>query len=182
MITLKKLCYLAIALCISCSDDDDEKFVSLMDDHIDASSGWDYVTTANHLGTRDATVFSSPDHSLKIAALDTQADGFSYWYRQFTSTGFPAGAKLVLKAKVKTDNVTEDGVFVALRCDMDVQVLEFKTTQNKIFINGSADFREYTVEIGAIPKNTNTIRVFLIMSGFSTGTAYFDDVTLAYKM
>lgn len=181
MIILKKLCYLSIVLCLSCSDDDDEKLVSLMEDDIDNGTSWEYVKATNHVGAVDASVFSSPDHSLKIDALDTQPDEFSFWYREFTSTSFPEGAKLILKAKVKTDNVTGDGVFVAMRCDMDTNVLEFKTTQNKTPINGSGDFKEYTIQIGAIPKNTNTIRVYLIMSGSSTGTAYFDEVTLVYK-
>jgi hypothetical protein len=113
MIDIKKCCILAIAFLISCSDDD-EKNVTLVDDDFDNSADWQYVSTANHVGTLDAVEYSSPQHSLKITAIDTHADGFSFWSRQLTSVNLPEGAKLILKAKVKTQDVTGEGVFVLL--------------------------------------------------------------------
>jgi hypothetical protein len=177
---IKKSCILAIVLLVSCSDDD-EKYVTLLEDDFDSSPGWQYVSTANHAGTLDAVEFSSPQHSLKITALDTLADGFSFWSQQLTSVNFPAGAKLILRAKVKTQNLTGEGVFVALRCDSNKTLLSFETTQGSTTINGSSDFTEYTVEMNAIPEGTNYVYVFLIMSGTCTGSAYFDDVSLVYK-
>jgi hypothetical protein len=180
MIPVKRLCYLAIAICVSCSDDDNDP-VSLLNDDITSSAGWDYVNTANHVGALDATVFSSPQNSLKIAVVDNKADGFSFWHHLINTADVHEGAKLTLRVKVKTDNVTNDGVFVALRCDNNSQILAFETTEDKITINGTTDFVEHTVEINSVPKDTNTIRVFLIMNGNSTGTAYFDDVSVSYK-
>jgi len=171
---------LAIVVLISCSDDD-EKYVTLLDDDFDNSPGWQYTSTANHVGTLDAVEFSSPQHSLEITAIDTQADGFSFWSQQLTSMDFPEGVKLILRAKVKTQNVTGEGAFVALRCDSNTAVLAFETTQGTTLINGSNDFKEYTVEMNAIPQGTTSVWVFLIMSGTCTGSAYFDDVSLVYK-
>ena len=180
MITVRKFCFLAIVLITSCSDDD-EKSVTLLDDDFDNSPGWQYTSTANHVGTLDAVEFSSPQQSLKIKALDTQANGFSFWSQQIMAVSFPEKAKLILRAKVKTQDVTGEGVFVALRCDSNTTQLSFETTQGTTMINGSNEFTEYTVNMSAIPKGTTNMWVFLIMSGTCTGEAYFDDVSLVYK-
>jgi hypothetical protein len=50
MMGIKKSCILAIVLLTSCSDDD-EKYVTLLDDDFNNSPGWQYVSTANHVGT-----------------------------------------------------------------------------------------------------------------------------------
>ncbi|MEJ1242420.1 hypothetical protein WBG78_29995 [Chryseolinea sp. T2] len=180
MMGIRTSCILALLLLTFCSDDD-EKFITLLDDDFDNSPGWQYVSTANHVGALDAVEFSSPSHSLKITALDTQANGFSFWSQNLTSANFPDGAQLVLKAKIKTQDVTGEGVFVALRCDSNTTVLSFETSQGTTSINGSHDFKEYTVGMNAIPSGTTNLYVFLIMSGTSTGSAYFDDVSLVYK-
>ncbi|HYI76500.1 MAG TPA: hypothetical protein VEW65_02715, partial [Chryseolinea sp.] len=114
-------------------------------------------------------------------ALDTQANGFSFWSQQVMAVNLPEGKKLTLRAKVKTQAVTGDGVFVALRCDSNTAVLSFVTTEGTTMINGSNEFKEYMVEIDAIPAGTTNAWVFLIMSGTCTGEAYFDDVSLVYK-
>ncbi|MGC3945106.1 MAG: hypothetical protein QM762_11425 [Chryseolinea sp.] len=179
MTNIKRLRYLLLTLLISCSDDD-EKFTALIDDDIQDNTAWQYVSTANHTGALDTHAYSSPERSLKITALDTQADGFSFWTQQLTTMDFPSGAKVVLKVKVKTEDVMGDGVFIAVRCDSDTGTNAFESTQGETAIDGSRDFKEYTVEINSIPKGTTNMWVFLIMSGTATGTAYFDDVSLGY--
>jgi hypothetical protein len=123
--------------------------------------------------------YSTAHHSLSIlSSQSSTASVFSYWTITVAPDGIVPGSQLTLKVKVKTDNLSGDGVFVALRADAGTTQVAFKTTQDAVEIKGTQDFVEYSVAIPTFPDKVTDIRIYFILSGNSIGTAYFDDVSL----
>lgn len=55
----------------------------------------------------------------------------------------------------------------------------FTESRGKITITGTSDFTEYTIRFDSFPANANSVYVLLFFLPGTTGTAYYDDVSLA---
>jgi len=124
----------------------------------------------------------SPSHSLKIARTTVDTNYFWVWYQSISNLYFiPYGQDLTLTAKIKGVNLEGWGVAIALRCDGKEQDYQFETTQETTPITGNFDWTTYTIDLLDVKSTITSINVFLIYLPSTTGTVYFDDITLTHK-
>lgn len=134
-------------------------------------NGYDYGFTAE--------AASSPRNSLKVNCNQVKNDtAFCYYGQQKISTAtIPIGAKVTLKAKIKTV-LKGNGVSLAIRGDKDGKSVFFATTQGKTSITGTQEFTEYSAVVDSYPGNVDNLLIFLVYLPGTTGYVYFDDVSL----
>ncbi|MCC5612758.1 hypothetical protein LC612_40240 [Nostoc sp. CHAB 5834] len=122
---------------------------------------------------------SSPKYSLKINCNQVKNDtAFCYYGQQKISTAtIPIGAKVTLKAKIKTA-LKGNGVSLAIRGDKNNRDVFFVSTQGKTSITGTQEFTEYSVFIDSYPGGIDNLLIFLVYLPRTTGYVYFDDVSL----
>jgi len=161
-------------------DDDEHSSTQIIDDNLESGNIWTFhnVTPAAHEGLLDNTVSSSSSHSLEIKSTLAESEGFSFWRRTWVPDNIPVGSHLELKVKVKLTEVTGNGVYIAFRGDQGTSNVFFKSSQGQQDITGSRDFETYTVSLDSYPEGVETMFIFLILDGNSTGTANFDDISL----
>jgi len=155
------------------------KPVEILRDSIAASNSWFFDNTGEpeDKGTLSTAFSASKGHALSISSASTASSGFSSWSYRITPSEIPVGSKLVLKLKVKLNEVAGNGVCVALRGDTSSENAFFVTTEGNQRISGTQEFKEYSVKLNYYPQDVSAIWIFLIMDT-STGTAYFDDISL----
>jgi hypothetical protein len=87
-----------------------------------------------------------------------------------------------MKVKIKTVNMQGNGIsflFGGFDYVNGVVVTNFKTsTEGKVSITGSNEFKEYTLTFDSAPKNLYGVYVDLIYMSKTIGTAYYDDMSL----
>jgi hypothetical protein len=134
-------------------------------------NGYDYGFTAE--------AASSPKYSLKVNCNQVKNDtAFCYYGQQKIATAtIPTGAKITLKAKIKTA-LKGNGVSLAIRGDKNNKDVFFVSTQGKTSITGTQEFTEYSVVIDSYPGNIDNLQIFLVYLPRTTGYVYFDDVSL----
>jgi hypothetical protein len=133
---------------------------------------WDWSTTHS----------VSPDHSLEVRRTAGPAETFAYWAQTVPVQNL-AGTRLTLTASVKTVDVNGPGVAIAIRGD-DTAVPSgmaeaFATTQGRVALSGTEDWMTVTVGLEEFPAGIQSVTVYLIHLTNSSGTVYFDDITLA---
>ena len=131
-----------------------------------------------------AEAASSPQYSLKINCNTVKNDSAFCFYGQILATPTIAtGAKVTLNASIKTVSLKGKGVSIALRGDKIVNgkntQIFFTTTQGKVSITGTGEFKTYSVTLDSYPGNIDNLIVFLVYLPETTGVVYFDDVSLA---
>ena len=141
---------------------------------------------------------SSPAHSIKVSCNAAYNDSTYHLFQQdfYTASSsssppagakilsIPAGAKLTMKAKIKTLNIKGgDGISIAMGgnygADKNYASAFFTESRGKVAITGTKDFTEYTVSFDSFPANTYSVYVLIFFLPNTTGTAYYDDVSLA---
>ena len=125
---------------------------------------------------------ASPKNSLKINCNKVTNDtAFCFYSQSIPTTNIRIGSKLTLKVKVKTLNMVGEGISIAIRGDKtgaNLQSAFFKTTQGVTQISGNQDFKEYSVSLESYAGNADQIILFLVYLPKTTGSVYFDDVSL----
>lgn len=144
----------------------------------DNDTNWEYSNfgNSNHPGEISTTHFTSPGSSLKINA--TEHSDFSIWRYAFSPEGIAQGSRLTMEVDIRLDNVTGEGVFIAMRGDSENEVVFFETTQGTKTIAGTSPFTKYILELPYYIEKVKTLNLFLIMCGNATGTAFFDDIVI----
>jgi hypothetical protein len=125
-----------------------------------------------------ATTGSSGTHSLEISSSASLSQ-VVYWGQSIT-TKIPVGKDLTLKVLIK-GKITGPGAAVAVSClnaSSTTQAEQFSTTQGTSVIQNNADWMPYTVKLSGVHSDIIEIRTYLMMLPGSTGSVYFDDVTL----
>ncbi|GAB4017231.1 hypothetical protein GCM10028808_48170 [Spirosoma migulaei] len=129
---------------------------------------------------------SSPTHSIKVSCNAAPSDSTYQLFQQFfytSSTPIPTGAKLTLKAKIKTVNMQGEGISMAMGGNKGVNdnyaSAFFTESRGKVSITGTNDFKEYTITFDSFPANTYSFYVLFFFLPKTTGTAYYDDVSLS---
>ncbi|GAB3790285.1 hypothetical protein GCM10028818_60170 [Spirosoma horti] len=146
--------------------------------------GYEITTNPNgYLTAYTTEAAASGTHSIKVSCTTVKNDStFLYFYQQFLPQTLKPGDKLTLKAKIKTVNLRGAGISLAIRGDKytngQTSQAFFSSTQSQTVINGTNDFKEYSITTDAYPGNADRIGVFLLYLNKTTGTAYFDDVSL----
>jgi hypothetical protein len=141
-----------------------------------ASDGADNTYNANI----SDSVFSSPKYSASIRC-DRPTQSFALWGQKINEN-LPLGSRLKLSLKIKTDDVTGNGVGYAVRfdntSDIEGNAENFTTSQGIIQINGTFDWKEYELSTDVLSNEIKSVTVYLMMFGGTTGVAYFDDIVL----
>jgi cytochrome oxidase assembly protein ShyY1 len=135
---------------------------------------------------------SSPAHSIKVSSDAVKNDTTYQYLQQFfklTDRPIPAGAKLTLKAKIKTSNIQGTGISIAMGGNQAItnslgQVKKvnstfYTSTEGVTPITGTNDFKEYTLTWSSLPAATTHLYVLLAYLPKTTGIVYFDDVVLS---
>jgi hypothetical protein len=123
----------------------------------------------------------SPTHSIKIAKTTVDTTNGWYWYQVYSGI-MPIGQTLTLTAKIKGVNLTGAGVSMLIRCDgANQNTVQFAGTEGITSITGNFDWSTYSVSLSNLSTDVYQIVFFLIYLPKTTGTVYFDDVTLTHK-
>jgi len=128
---------------------------------------------------------TSPVHSVKVSCDAVKSDSTYQILERVVYTRdvpIPEGAKLTMKVKIKTANVQGNGIsflFGGFWYINGVVVNNFtSSTEGKVSIKGSNEFTEYTLTCDSAPKDLYAVYVDLIYLPKTTGTAYYDDMSL----
>jgi hypothetical protein len=89
---------------------------------------------------------------------------------------------ITLNVYIKAVGLLGQGVFIAIRGDDAAtptgNAEAFVTTQGHQQINGSFDWKNFIVTMDKVPANIKSLTFYLIYSSNTSGTVYFDDVSL----
>lgn len=103
---------------------------------------------------------------------------------QTLNTDIPTGKSLTLRVRIK-GQLEGDGVSIAIRGDDTSNISgvgeQFATTQGPSPISGTFNWTEYGLNLDTIEPNIKSLTVYLIYLPNTTGTVYFDDVSLVFK-
>ena len=125
------------------------------------------------------TESNSSKKSLMISNQEISATNFSYW-GQSIYENLPLGKTVNLKVKIK-GNMEGEGVSIAIRSDNENEMLQFVTTESLYEISGTFDWKEYSIDLPKVDDATKALLIFLVYLPNTTGSAYFDDISLSYK-
>jgi hypothetical protein len=173
-----------ILITISCKKDDQIPTQLLINPDIESNnlSSWFNWGTGGvyNAAITDEESFT-PSHSLKIANGTIDNINFWYWYQKYEGA-MPYGEELTLSAKIKGKNLVGKGISVALRGD-DIQdsVSQFITTYGYIEIIGTFDWTQYNFTLPKLNSDVTKLWVFLLCNNSTTGTVFFDDITLTHN-
>lgn len=141
------------------------------------------VPDGHHEGKIDNKNFMTPgNYSLSISSNSIgEADYFSTWIYfidivPLINGDFNENMKLVFKATVKGENLEGIGVSVAMD-QLSKDASTFRTTQGRQTISGTFDFIEYSLT-APFDLNTQTLALYLVMLNETTGTVYFDNISV----
>lgn len=120
----------------------------------------------------------SPTHSLKISATTQNPTDFAYWGQNVLVqvAHISPGRNMILKVKIKAANLTGNGAAIAIGAYSGAVQAQLESTQTSISINGTFDWKDYTVTLKA-RSDITSFTVFLFMLPNTTGTVYFDDAS-----
>lgn len=133
----------------------------------------DYVVSWDTKETYDG------NHSLKIVSNDIFLDKIGYWV-QAINDNIPINKKIKLSLFAKLDNITGEGIHLMIRGDdKDGNFVFSESNQGKTKIIGSSDWKMISLEFAnKIPASVSSLYVILIMSNYTSGTVYFDKISL----
>ena len=123
------------------------------------------------------------ERSIAIKSLKDKG-GFSFWAQTIKADSI-SGKSPILKVFIKAEELAGQGAAIAIRCDdtlkPDGNAEIFSTTQNRIKIIGNTDWMEYSVQLNTnISDDIKSVTIYLILLPESSGTVYFDEISLSY--
>ena len=124
--------------------------------------------------------YLSATHSLKISS-DNSGDNFSFW-AQTISADKLIGKKITLNVNIKSVNLDGQGVYIAIRGDDTAppsgSAEAFATTQGNKQISGTFDWKKFDVTLDKVPSDIKSLTFYLIYGTKTSGSVFFDDVSL----
>lgn len=124
--------------------------------------------------------------SLKINASATNGPNSAFWYQRVESATakLAVGKTVTFTVKIKTDNITEgiEGQGVSINLGTyagTTTATQFISTLNNIEIKGTSDWTTYRITLPEkVASGTSLILIQLLLTAQTTGTVYFDDMSL----
>jgi hypothetical protein len=136
------------------------------------------ITTHGFTIGRIENVSRSPIHSFMISRTTINSEYFAYYSQRYPRQ-MPVGKNLTLRAYIKGVNLEGEGASLMIECeDVNLAHVQVADTRGSVSIKGTFDWTAYTVELKNLGSNVTTIFVYLNYLPNTTGTVYFDDITL----
>lgn len=206
-IGLLLLVLLPILLFNSCKKDDAQPQSianAVVNGDFEASPYQDWISAVNRVSKTKPNSYtveysteaaSSPSHSIKVSCNTAYNDSTYQLLQQVFYTPsssapasakiltIPTGARLTMKAKIKTVNIQGKGIVIAVGGNYGVNKnyasAFYTSTEGKVPITGTNDFKEYSITFDSFPADVYSVYVLIFFSPTTTGTAYYDDVSLS---
>lgn len=172
-----------IFILISCKKDNQIPTQLLVNSDIESNdlSGWLNAGSSGSFNAEISELESfSPSHSLKIAQAIIDNSNYWYWYQKYEGK-MPYGEDITLSAKIKGKNLVGQGISIAIRGDKQDSVSQFVTTFGNIDITGTFNWTQYNFTLSELNSDVTKLWVFLIFNRSTTGTVFFDDITLTHN-
>ncbi len=122
----------------------------------------------------------SPGHSIKISS-DESEDAFAYWAQTIAAEDL-LNQKIRLTANIKASDLSGNGVYIAIRGDETLTPMgsaeSFASTQGHVQIDGTFDWKQYSITLNNVPPDTKSLTFYLIFGENTSGTVYFDDLSI----
>jgi hypothetical protein len=142
---------------------------------------WSGGYTANYSYSYSTEESHTSSHSLKVSAESPESGQFAFWAQTISASDL-VGKKLIASVSVKFNDLSGDGVALAIRGDnSDVpsgSAEIFNSTQNKIVKSGSSDWQTLDISLDNVPGEIKSITIYMLLIS-QTGNVYFDDLSLA---
>ena len=146
---------------------------------------WVAVNTPGfELGISDS-IYRSGKQSIFIRNKDSTNQNIATWTQIYSGSIPRSTQRLRLMAHLKGENLNltrlESGVYISIRVFPVVENesrLLFASTQNFSRFQGTFDWQPLEVILPHLPDNIENIRVYMNMGAGTTGTIYFDDISL----
>lgn len=128
----------------------------------------------------------SNSHSLEISLKPGfETEEFMYWSQTVPISiphDIPAGTGLRLETMIMLEDMRGNGIAIAVRAD-DTKTAEgeaeaIASTERLLPITGTKDWTAYSVTLWNISSGIKSITVYLLYLPDTSGTAYFDNITL----
>ncbi len=135
-------------------------------------------------------IYRSPSRALAIRNNDFNARSAGVWSQTYTGEMPRTGRSLRLKAYIKGENIKRNGagsnVYLAIRTFHEEGRSQstfgrFVSTDNIASISGTFDWAPLSLTLPSIQENISSIVVYLVMTAGTTGTVYFDDISLTVE-
>jgi hypothetical protein len=128
----------------------------------------------------DTNEYLSPNHSVKISSQGS-GNNFAVWAQTISASEL-LGKNITLNVHIKAVDLLGDGIYIAIRGDDSAAPTgyaeAFVTTQGHQIISGSFDWRNFSVTLDNVPANIKSLTFYLIYGKNTSGSAFFDDVSL----
>jgi hypothetical protein len=135
-------------------------------------------------------VFRSPNRALYITNSDSTARTAAGWSQIYSGEMPREGRRLRLTAFLKGENIVRhrpgSNVYLAIRTfpvegRNSSTFGRFVSTQQIAVVSGTFDWAPLNLTLPAIQNDVQSIAVYLVMAAGTTGTIYFDDITLTVE-
>jgi hypothetical protein len=199
---LNLLLLLFTVLLTNCKENDAQPPVKkelLKDNYISGTdNSWKFLSSSHYnidentkiySGEVSKVSFTSSTNSLKISSKQIY-EGTDIiagsWFQELLMPSIPKGANLLLKAKIKVENVEGEGVALSYHALTNDRKTEngYDSTEGLFDITGTIDFKEYTLRIENYTEKfgpNEVIRISLTLLPGTKGTVYFDDISFVIE-
>jgi hypothetical protein len=157
---------------------------------LDSVNPWRATNGAPLTLSVSTDVFRSPNRALSISNTDSTARTAAAWTQTYSGEMPRSGRSLRLKAYIKGEDIRRhrsgSNIYLAIRAfpvegRNNSTFGRFVSTQNIVAISGTFDWAPLSVTLPSIQDDVNSIVVYLVMGSGTTGTVYFDDITLTVE-
>ena len=144
--------------------------------------GWWKMTSQNRAEWSKNQSYTA-ERSIAIKSFKAK-DEFSFWAQTIKADSI-LGEKPILKVFIKTEDLIGKGAAIAIRCDKTITPKGnseiFYSSEGKNRIIGNTDWVEYSIKLNAmITDDIKSVTIYLILLRETSGTVYFDEISLSY--
>lgn len=159
----------------------------------DLSSNPNSIAPWNSIGSQgfnlgvSTEIFRSGSQSIFIENLDSLNINLGTWTQTYRGIIPNAGRRISLRAYLKGEDIRtfgpESNTYISMRMfpvedDNGSTGGRFISSQSRVLVNGTFDWRPLEVSLNSIPPQVEFIVVYLVMGPRTTGKVFFDDITL----
>lgn len=142
--------------------------------------GFEALAPAMQTGEKDYDVKFAGDYSLGIHGSGT--GGVAYWLLPaLLDDQVPVGATLTVSAKVKTENLTGNGVWIWIQANPNEEPAYSVTSDVYRIVKGTNDWTEISQKIHCYPNSKPKMLIWLGIDGTGTGDVWFDDIKVGFN-